>query len=319
MRAYLIRRLAHMVIVLLGVSILVFGLLKLMPGDISYIILGIEQDVNPEVLQAIRHQFALDQPLPVQYFAFLKNLFTGELQSAFLKQPVIKVIVERFPKTAELALLSFAWAVVFSIPIGVISVLKKNTVIDYIATSFAIVGYCVPTFWSALLMMLVFGVSLRWLPISGRGDTYLGISILTADGWRHIIIPAVSLGLVQMCMLMRLTRSSMLEVIRKDFVNTARAKGLRERTVIWKHALRNASLPIWTNLGIIVSELLAGAVLVETVTAWPGVGRLMYQALMRRDEPLVFGLTIFLAGIFVLSNLVVDVIYVFVDPRVTYE
>lgn len=321
MLSYTIRRLTQIAVVMIGLSILIFLLFKMIPGDIALVILG-SQPLGgniSESLAAIRHEYGLDRSLPAQYFALLRGIFTGRLQSTYFHQSVASIIMERIPKTAELSVVAFSWAVLVSIFAGVIAAMKKDSLIDHIVTSIAILGYCIPDFWSALLLMLLFGVQLQWLPISGRGETFLGLSLFTVDGLRHLIIPAFALGLIQMCLLTRLTRANMLEVLNDDYIRTARAKGVKERVVVWKHAFRTASLPVLTNVGMMVGRLLSGAVLVETVTAWPGVGRLMYQALMRKDEPLVFGLALFLGLIYMLSYLAIDILYAFVDPRIVYD
>jgi peptide/nickel transport system permease protein len=229
------------------------------------------------------------------------------------------VIIERLPATVELGATGMILALLISIPAGLFSAVYRNSPLDYGVTTAALIGISIPVFWFALMLMLIFGVILQVLPVSGRGATLWGWSFLTIDGLRHLIIPAVALSSVQMAFNARLTRASMLEVMRQEYINTARAKGLRERVVLVKHAFRNALAPVVTNIGLQIGALFAGAVLTETTTAWPGIGRLMFEAILRRDQAVVFGLALFMATFYMFSYLIVDLLYAYIDPRITYD
>ncbi|HID56004.1 TPA: ABC transporter permease [Candidatus Poribacteria bacterium] len=318
MVSYIIRRLLQMALVLLGVTVLLFVIMKLAPGDPARIMAGMRG--TPEVIEAIRHKLGLDRPLHVQYWRFLTELLAGKLESMTFHMPVKDLILQRLPATIELGFAGFLLAVIVSIPAGIISAIWRNSFVDYSVTTVALVGISTPVFWTALILMIFIGVQLDLLPVHGRGETLWGWSILTLDGLKHLIIPAVALSSVLMAMNARLTRATMLEVLRQEYITTARSKGLRENIVILRHAFRNALLPVVTNAGMQFSEVLfAGAVLTETTTAWPGVGRLMFEAIARRDQTVVFGLTFLMAFGFVLLYLVVDILYAYIDPRITYD
>lgn len=317
MFAYTVRRIAQMVIVLLGLSILLFLLLKMAPGDAAQIMAGI--GATPEVVQNLRVKLGLDQPWHIQYWKLFSGLFNGELEAVTFHTTVFDIVAERLPATVELGALGLLIAITISIPAGIISAIKQDTLADYAVTSVALIGISTPVFWTALMLMIVFSVELDLLPVSGRGATLWGWSFLTLDGITHLIIPSIALSSVMMAMNARLTRSSMLEVLREDYITTARSKGLKERIVILGHALRNAVLPVLTNVGMQVGALVAGAVLTETTTAWPGIGRLIIEGIERRDMGLVFGLSLFIAIFYLISYLVVDLLYAYIDPRITYD
>jgi peptide/nickel transport system permease protein len=266
-----------------------FVLLKTMPGDPARVMAGL--GARPETIEAIRVKLGLDRA----------------------------VIVERLPATVELGAAGMILALLISIPAGLLSAIYRNSPLDYGVTTAALIGISIPVFWFALMLMLVFGVILHVLPVSGRGAALWGWSFLTVDGLRHLIIPAVALSSVQMAFNARLTRASMLEVMRQEYIDTARAKGLRERVVLIKHAFRNALAPVVTNIGLQIGALFAGAVLTETTTAWPGIGRLMFEAILRRDQAVVFGLALFMATFYMFSYLIVDLMYAYIDPRITYD
>jgi peptide/nickel transport system permease protein len=308
-----------MVLVLFGLTLLIFLLLKTMPGDPARAFAGI--GATQATIEGIREQMGLNEPLPVQYWRLFSGLFTGEVQAMTFRRPgpVWEIIWERLPATVELGFFGLLIAIVVSVPAGLLSAIYRNTPLDYAVTTAALMGISIPVFWFALMLMIVFGVYLQWLPVSGRGDSLWGWSFLTLDGIRHLIIPAVALASVQMALNARLTRASMLEVMRQDYVTTARSKGLREYVVLIKHAFRNAMAPVVTNVGLQVGTVFAGAVLTETTTAWPGLGRLMVDAILRRDQAVVFALTLFLGMIFMVSYLVVDLFYAYIDPRITYD
>lgn len=324
MLGYTLRRLIQVIFTLFALTILIFVLLKLMPGDPAVVMAGL--GARLETIEGIREELGLNRPWPVQYWRFVSGLFTGRLQAMTYHTSVWRVIFQRLAATVELGVFAMVIAVAVSIPAGLLSAIYRNSVLDYSVTTVALVGISIPVFWFALMLMLIFGVVLRILPVSGRGTSvilfgcqYLRLSFITWDGFLHLIIPSVALASVQMAMNARLTRASMLEVLRQDYVTTARAKGLRERVVLIKHAFRNALAPVVTNVGLQIGTLVAGAVLTETTTAWPGIGRLMVEAISRRDQAIVFALALFLAFFFQASYLLVDLLYAYIDPRITYD
>jgi peptide/nickel transport system permease protein len=288
-----------------------------------------------EQLTAMRSALGLDRPLPVQYFDYLGKALRGDFgQSVHFKQPVIELILERMPATIELALASLIIALSIAFPLGILSALKRNTIIDYIAMTGATLGISLPTFWVGILCILIFAVSLGWLPGSGRIGYSVHLERVTGflifdslitlnfaalkDALAHLVLPAVSLGLAVATFTTRLVRSSMLEVIGKDYVVTARSKGLSERLVVGRHVLRNALIPVVTVIGLQMGSLLGGAVISETIFAWPGIGRLVIQAIYNRDFFLVQGVVIFFALLRVVINFLTDVLYVWIDPRISH-
>ncbi len=317
MFSYAVRRLGQLIFVLFGLTVLMFVLLKTMPGDPARVMAGL--GARPETIEAIRVKLGFDKPLPVQYWRLISGLFNGQLQAMTYHKPVWTVIIERLPATVELGAAGMILALLISIPAGLLSAIYRNSPLDYGVTTVALIGISIPVFWFALMLMLVFGVILHVLPVSGRGASLWGWSFLTVDGLRHLIIPAVALSSVQMAFNARLTRASMLEVMRQEYIDTARAKGLAERVVLVKHAFRNALAPVVTNIGLQIGALFAGAVLTETTTAWPGIGRLMFEAILRRDQAVVFGLALFMAAFYMFSYLIVDLMYAYIDPRITYD
>ena len=317
MASYLIRRLFQSLFVLFALSLIIFFILKAAPGNIAQIMAGI--GAKPEDIANLEERLGLNSPWPVQYGRFFSGFFTGDLRSAAFNEPLLDVMSRRLLASVELGSVAIVLSVLFSIPAGILAAIRRNTLVDYAVTVFALAGISVPVFWIALLLMLVFGSWLRWLPISGRGMDIGGLSILTLDGWRHLVIPASSLALVQMAMNARLTRSCLLEVLQQDYITTAWSKGLRERTVVLRHALRNAMIPVATNVVMLAQMLFAGAILTETVTAWPGVGRLVYQAIIMRDEPLLFGLTLIIGLFFQVTYLVVDLLHAYLNPVIVYD
>jgi peptide/nickel transport system permease protein len=317
MFAYAVRRLAQMMLVLFGLTVLLFILLKSMPGDPAMIMAGLGAKI--ETIETIRVKLGLDRPLPVQYWRMLSGLFNGQLEAMTYHKGVWVLILERLPATIELGFFALIISLCISIPAGLLSAIFRNSLVDYAVTTTALMGISIPVFWFALMLMMLFGVIWGILPVSGRGETLGGWSFLTLDGIRHLIIPVIALSSVQMAMNARLTRASMLEVLGQEYINTARAKGLRERVVLLKHAFRNALAPVVTNIGVQVGGLVAGAVLTETTTAWPGIGRLTVEAISRQDEAVVFGMALFIATFFLFSYLVVDLLYAYIDPRITYD
>jgi len=304
--SYIIRRVLLAIPVLVGVVTLVFLSLRLMPGDPALIMAG--EAAPQEVVERIRDQLGLDRPLLVQYGIYMGNLLRGDLgQSVRTRREVTREIGFRFPATMELAAASMAIAMVFGVLAGVVSATKQYSILDYSTMVGALFGISIPVFWFGLMAMWVFSVQLGWFPVGGRGTI------------RHLVLPAITLGAMSTGMIARMTRSSMLEVMRQDYVRTARAKGVTERVVQLKHALRNALIPVLTIAGLQFGTLLGGSVLTETVFTWPGVGRLMVDSIMNRDYPVVQGAVLLIALVFTGVNLLVDIAYSFVDPRIRYD
>ncbi len=302
MSVYVARRLAQSLIVLLGISIVVFVILHL-TGDPTLLMLP--PDASAEEVARFRRAMGFDDPLPLQYWRFLRGVLQGNFGNSLRHdEPALALVFERMPATLELTAVALGVALVLAIPAGIVSALSRNTALDYVSTVTALVGQAMPTFWLGIMLILVFSVGLQMLPSSGRG------------GLTHLILPAVTLGLFTSARTMRLTRSALLEVLGQDYVRTARAKGVAERGVVWKHALRNAAIPVITIVGLELGTLLGGAVITETIFAWPGVGRLSVQAIYNRDYPLVQASVFVLASIFVLVNLAVDLVYTYLDPRI---
>ena len=326
MTIFIIRRLAALVPVLLGVSTIVFAFLHFTPGDPAQLMLG--DSASLEAVELLRSELGLDRPLYVQYGIFLGNLIQGDLgRSITQRQSVVSLIGDRLPATAELAALAIVIALLIGISIGMIASLNQNTAIDYLASALSVLGMSVPVFYLGLLLILGFALNLDWFPVSGRGypllpslgELFLGRSQPLLDALRHLFLPALALGLTFSALIARMTRATMLEVLQHDYVRTARAKGLRTPLVVFKHAFRNASIPLLTVIGLQFSSLLGGSVLTETVFAWPGLGRLAVNAIFERDFPLVQGTVLTIALLFVLINLLIDVTYGLIDPRVSYS
>ncbi len=305
MGRFIARRLIMLIPVLIGVSIISFLILHMAPGDPAELLAG--EEATKEDIMMVRHELGLDKPLYIQYFMFLKGIFTGELKSLKFSMPVMDVIRPRLFNTLELSLASILIAVVIGIFAGVMSATHRYTWIDYISTIGALLGVSMPVFWWGLILILVFSVNLGLLPSGGMG------------GIRHLILPAIVLGTASTAIIARMTRSSMLDVLRQDYVRTARAKGLLEKIVIYRHALRNALIPTVTVVGLQFGYMLAGAVLTESVFSWPGVGRLLVEAILFRDFPVVQSALLIIAIMFVLVNLMVDILYAFLDPRIRHE
>jgi peptide/nickel transport system permease protein len=302
MSVYVARRLAQALIVLLGISVVVFVILHL-TGDPTLLMLP--PDVSAEEVKRFRRAMGFDDPLPVQYWRFLRGVLHGNFGNSLRHdEPALALVFERMPATLELTAVGLGLALLLAIPAGIVSALFRNSALDYVSTLVALTGQAMPTFWLGIMLILVFSVGFQVLPSSGRG------------GLANLILPAVTLGLFTAARTMRLTRSALLEVLGQDYVRTARAKGVAERAVVWKHALRNASIPIITIVGLELGTLLGGAVITETIFAWPGVGRLSVQAIYNRDYPLVQASVFVLASTFVLVNLAVDLVYTYLDPRI---
>jgi peptide/nickel transport system permease protein len=301
-KVYLLRRLLQSLLVLFGVSCVVFFILYL-TGDPALVLLP--PDASAEDVIRFREVMGFNDPFIVQYGRFLAGALRGNFgQSIRHGEPAFDLVLERMPATFELAGAGLLIALCLAIPAGIISAERRNTLADYVATVVALLGQSMPTFWLGIMLILVFSVQFNLLPSSGRG------------GLQHLILPAVTLGLFTTARITRLTRSGMLEVLNQDYIRTARAKGVSNQPVVWKHALKNAAIPIVTIVGIELGTLLGGSVITETILAWPGVGRLSVQAIYNRDYPVVQAAVFLLATTFVLVNLFVDVIYTYLDPRI---
>jgi len=305
---YVLRRLVGTVPVLFGVTLVVFAMTWLTPGDPVVALLGESaQGITGQAREELRRELGLDRPWPVQYVEYVSGLARGDLGvSARSRRPVLREVLDRLPATAELALAGLAIAVVVGVSLGVAAALRKRTWVDALAIAVALVGVSVPVFWSGFLLMLVFSLELGWLPASGRGTL------------RHLVLPALTVGIASAAFIARITRGAVLETLGQDYVRTARAKGVPARTVLVRHALRNALLPIVTVVGLQLGSLLGGAVLTETVFAWPGVGRMLVDAILARDLPLVQGSVLVVSLLFILVNLAVDLSYAAINPRVRY-
>jgi ABC-type dipeptide/oligopeptide/nickel transport system permease component len=304
-RSYLRRRLWQSLLVLLGVSVVVFLILHL-TGDPAALLLP--PDATAEDIAKFRTAMGFDDPVAVQYVRFLKGAVRGDFgESLRHGEPAMGQALERLPATFELAGAGLLIALGLAIPAGIVSAVHRNTSVDYVSTVVALLGQAMPTFWLGIMLILIFSVRLNWLPSSGRG------------GLEHLILPAITLGLFTTARITRLTRSGMLEVLGQDYIRTARAKGVGEPPVVWKHALKNASIPIVTIVGIELGTLLGGSVITETIFAWPGVGRLSVQAIFNRDYPVVQSAVFLLASTFVIVNFLVDVIYTYLDPRIRFR
>jgi peptide/nickel transport system permease protein len=325
MTAYITRRIIQTVIVLLGVLLLTFILIHLIPGDPALVILG--TDSTPEELERLRNLLGLDQPLPVQFANYMRRMLQGDFgNSIFQNEPVMKLIMERLPATIELTFAALIFATLLGGMLGILSALRPYSWFDAFASIFALAGVAMPVFWLGMLAILIFSLELGWFPSFGRGDGLLpSLAVLfqtgdpasLIDSIRHLVLPATVLGAFSMAIISRLTRSSMLEVLNLDYVRTARAKGLNEKTVVMRHAFRNALIPVVTVLGLQMGVLLGGAVITETIFAWPGIGRLLINAISQRDYPLVQGLVLIIAFMVTFINLFVDLLYVWLNPRIT--
>ena len=306
MLQYVIKRLLSTIPVLIGISLLLFFMLRMLPGDPAQVLAG--QMASQEDIQLIRHQLGLDRPIHVQYAFFLGRLARFDLgRSARTQNPVTEEIWARLPNTMLLAVVAITLACLFGIPAGIISAVRPYTWLDYVVTSTAIFGISMPVFWLGLMLVVVFAVWLQWLPAGGTGT------------WRHVILPSFTLAAFVVAFIARMTRSSMIEVLSQDYTTTARSKGLKEQVVVIKHALKNALIPIITVIGLQFGMLLGGAVLTETVFAWPGVGRLIVDSILARDYPVIQGAILVFGLLYILVNLVVDLLYAYVDPRIRYD
>ena len=304
MSKYIIKRLLYMIPVLLGVAFLVFAILSLTPGDPGTIILGIT--AKPEAIASLNHEFGYDQPFLIRFFNYIGGIvFHFDLGTSYqTRQPVVNDIIARFPNTLLLTILSMAVSSIIGISLGIFSAVRQYSVADHICVVVALVFASIPGFWLGLMLLLLFSLKLGWLPSFG------------ASSLKHFILPTLTVSLTSAAGLLRLTRSAMLETIRQEYIRTAKAKGASSRRIIWKHALRNALLPVVTTLGTSFGASLGGAIIAETVFAMPGMGTLITTAIRQKDIPVVMGATLFLAVLFSLVILIVDILYAFIDPRI---
>ena len=335
MLAFVLKRLALVVPTFLGITLLVFSLIRLIPGDPVEALSG-ERGMTPERYQRLIHEFGLDRPLPVQYGEYVWRALHGDLGiSVVTHEPVFSEFAARFPATVELSLVAMLFALVIGIPAGIVAAVKRNTVWDYSVMGASLTGFSMPIFWWGLLLILTFSVWLGWTPVSGRIAIEFDIppvtgfmlidSLLSSDkgafrsAVSHLILPSIALGTIPLAVIARMTRSSMLEVLREDYVRTARAKGASTFRFVGIHALRNALIPVVTVIGLQVGTLLGGAILTETIFSWPGVGHWLVEAINRRDYPAVQGGILCTATIIIAVNLIVDVLYGVINPRIRHS
>ena len=331
MKWYITKRIFMLIPVLLGVSLLAFLLIHLAPGDPAVTMAG--EHASSQTINAIRVKYGLDKPLYIQYGIWLKQALRGDMGRSIVSNDfVMREIMDRFPNTFELTIFAMIIAVIVGSIAGIVSASKQYSFLDYSTMGLALFGVSMPVFWLGIMLMMIFGVFLRWLPISGRINIAISFNRITGlyvldslitgnfkaliDVIKHLILPGIALGTIPMATIARVTRSSMLEVLRQDFIRTERAKGLSERIVIYKHAVRNAMIPVITVIGLNFGLLLAGAILTETVFSWPGIGRYVVNAVGMRDYPAVQGCVMFFAFMFVIVNLITDILYVYIDPRI---
>jgi len=329
--SYIIKRLLWAIPTLLGVSILVFSMVHLAPGDPALVMLG--EHASKESVEALREQMGLNKPLLDQYIMFVSNAVQGDFGISMTSgEPVIDEFMERFPATVELALVAMFFAVIAGLFAGIISAVKRYSIFDYTAMGTALAGVSMPVFWLGLMLIYFFSVELGWLPVSGRLgyefdiDEVTGLFLIDAilmddyeafwDALKHLILPAIALGTIPMAIIARMTRASMIEVLKEEYIRTAKAKGCSKTQVIMIHALKNALLPVLTVIGLMIGTLFAGAILTETTFSWPGIGKWLVNAVYQRDFPIIQSTTLIIASMFVIVNLVVDVLYAVVNPKI---
>ncbi len=350
MTRYLFHRLISVIPTLLGVAIVIFLFLRLIPGDPAVAMLG--EHAAQENVERIREQLGLNRPLFLdrealqegdlrgfvdsQFTRFLGRLLQGDLGNSIHRRiPIAGELNQRFPATVELAMVSMILAIIIGLPVGIFSAARRNSLLDSVSMVGSLIGVSMPIFWLGLMEIMLFAVTLHWLPIGSRLDLSTDLEPITnlvlvdslirgnwpafVDGIKHLAMPAIALATIPMAIIARMTRASMLDVLQEDYIRTAHAKGLREGIVLFRHALKNAFLPIITIIGLQTGNLLAGAVLTETIFAWPGIGKWVYDAILARDYPIVQGGTLLIAVVFVLVNLLVDLSYAALDPRIHYD
>ncbi|MFT5880282.1 MAG: dipeptide transport system permease protein [Moritella sp.] len=331
---FIIKRLGSVIPTFIGITLLTFTLIHLIPGDPIEIMAG-ERGISPERHAALMAELGLDQPIWQQYFSYVGGVLQGDLGNSLItRKPVLQEFFELFPATVELAFLAALFAITLGLPAGIIAAVKRGSFFDHSVMGISLTGYSMPIFWWALLLMLVFSVNLGWTPVSGRIDVSLWIEDVTgfmlidsvlsnepgafSSALHHLILPSIVLGTIPLAVIARMTRSSMLEVLGEDYIRTARAKGLAPWRVIVIHALRNALIPVITVIGLQVGILLSGAILTETIFAWPGIGKWLIESIGRRDYPVVQGGILIIATLIIIVNLLVDITYGVVNPRIRH-
>ncbi len=313
MTAYILRRLLLIIPVALLVSIIIFSLLRLTPGDPIRVLLG--EEPNPATIAALRQEYGLDQPMPVQYANWLGRFLQGDMgRSLRTRQPVAEAIFTRLPATLELGLAAIAFSLLISVPIGILSAARRNSVWDLLGTSFPLLGVSIPNFFSGIMLILVFSLTLRWFSPGG----FVKFGDDPAENIKRLILPMIALGTPSLAVNMRLMRSGLIDALNQEYTRVARAKGLGERAVVFRHALKNALIPFVTVVGLQVGAVLEGAFITETIFLWPGVGRLAVDSIGGRDYPVVQAIVLLSALSFMAVNLVVDLLYAFLDPRIKY-
>ncbi len=332
---FIFKRVAMVIPTFIGIILLTFALIHLIPGDPIEIRMG-ERGLSPEVHQQMMHQLGLDKSLPEQYFDYLKGIAHGDFGTSFKNNvPVLDEFLSLFPATIELATFAILFAIIIGIPIGILAAIKRGSIFDHSVMAISLTGYSMPIFWWGLLLMLLVSVQWNLTPVSGRIDAEYWIDSVTGfmliDSWlsgepgafksavMHLILPSIVLGTIPLAVISRMTRSSMLEVLGEDYIRTARAKGLSSMRVIVIHALRNALIPVVTVIGLIVGQLLSGAILTETIFSWPGIGKWVIEAIRARDYPVVQSAVLIIATIIIIVNLLVDLLYGVVNPRIRYR
>lgn len=334
MFSYTVRRLLMLIPVLFGVSLIVFSIVRAIPGDPARTILGTK--ASPEAIENLRESLGLNEPFFIQYGTYIKDLFTGDLGVSIRNStPINEEIWRALFATAELALVAMIFAVIIGLNAGILSAWFRNSVLDYVITVVSLIGISMPVFWLGLVLQYQFAVDMNWLPTTGREDVRNPITAVThfflvdtlikgnfdqfITAVKHLILPAVALGTIPLAIIARMTRSSMLEVLNSDYIRTARAKGQKMFWVVYKHALKNAFIPVLTIIGVQSGLLLGGAILTETIFGWPGIGSYIYEAIQARDYPVVQSGILIIATIFVIINLIVDLLYAVFDPRIKYR
>lgn len=306
MKKFILQRILLAFLTLFGITVIVFSLMHLAPGDPVSVIAGRETD--PKIVAAIREEWGFNQPIYIQYFTWLKKAVVGDFGMSFVnRMNVVDLIASRLPYTIKLNLIASVIGLCIAFPVGILSAVRKYSIFDYVSTFFALLSQSMPSFWLSLMMISIFSAKLGWFPSSG------------SETWQHYIMPAVVLGTTWAAGLTRMIRSSMMEVLTEDYVRTARAKGLRERVVVYRHALRNAMVPIATSLAYWIAYLVTGSVIVEVIFALPGIGRLMISSLSNRDYFVVQAVILLTSSAVLIANLAVDVLYVVIDPRIRYD
>ena len=312
MAAYVVRRLLQAVVLLFIVSVLTFLLIHSAPGGPALLA---NPDLSREQIEQMREQLGLDDPLPVQYFRWLSNVLQGDFGKSYnTVQPVTRLIAERLPNTVMLTGLALALSILVAVPLGVLSALKRNSALDRVIAGFSFIGVSIPVFWLGIMLIIVFAVQLKLLPAGGMYT--LGAEFSLLDRLEHLLLPTLVLVVANLAELTRYTRSGMINVLSEDYIRTARAKGLPNQVVLVRHALRNALIPVITIIGVLLPRAVSGAAITETVFSWPGMGRLAVEAAMTRDYPVVLGATLTVALVVVLSSLVTDLLYAYIDPRI---